>query len=705
MGQVKRVYVEKKQDYAIKAKELLEEVRQYLGLDVENIRVLIRYDVENVSEESYQKALGTVFSEPPVDEVYEEAFPVEEGETAFSVEFLPGQFDQRADSAQQCLKLLNESEEPVIRSATTYVVKGTLSEDEMGQIKDYCINPVDSRESSEEKPDTLVMEFEEPEDVKIVEGFRGMGEQPFKELYDSLNLAMTFKDFLHIQKYFKEEEQRDPSMTEIRVLDTYWSCLLYTSYYSFLYEPYMAAEKYPELKTADLAYWSKTYTLANNPKEVISYSVPLRLSDGTVYGVLGIELSTDYLKKLISFNELSENKNSAYILGVQDGGKGNQLQNVMVSGPAYNMYMKQSKSINLVASKDYDNAFTIGGSDADLLCSNVHYINLYNTNTPFADQKWALIGVVPTDQLFSFSNKFNKTLVIVVTALFIASIIGVLVISILITRPVISLASDVKNSNPSEPIALRRTGVKELDELGGSFEKLSSDVFQASRKFAQILRMASIKIGGFEIDWNENQLFMTEDFFRVFRSEKIRKNMSIEEFTENMEMFRRYVSRKNEQDHIYIFEIPDKEDLFWVRLSIRYEEDKIVGLAEDITKETLELKKMEYERDYDLLTNILNRRAFNARLEQLFQKGKDVLGTAALMMIDLDNLKFLNDSYGHDFGDKYIQKTAAGLKKYTPKESVAVSYTHLFNILIFLILHCLFNSFFGIGFFVYRGKT
>ena len=120
--------------------------------------------------------------------------------------------------------------------------------------------------------------------------------------------------------------------------------------------------------------------------------------------------------------------------------------------------------------------------------------------------------------------------------------------------------------------------------------------------------------------------------------------MSIEEFTENMEMFRRYVSRKNEQDHIYIFEIPDREDLFWVRLSIRYEEDKIVGLAEDITKETLEFKKMEYERDYDLLTNILNRRAFNARLEQLFQKGKDVLGTAALMMIDLDNLKFLNDS-------------------------------------------------------------
>ena len=443
-----------------------------------------------------------------------------------------------------------------------------------------------------------------------------------------------------------------------------------TAYYPFLYEPYMAAKKYPELKTTDLGYWSQTYTLANNPKEVISYSVPLRLSDGTVYGVLGIELSTDYLKKLISFNELSENKNSAYVLGVKNGGEGRNLQNVMVSGPAYSMYMKQSRSMELTASGDYDNAYTISGSDADLLCSNIHYLNLYNTNTPFADQKWALIGVVPTDQLFAFSNKFNRTFVIVVAALFIASIIGVLVISILITRPVISLASDVKNSNPSQPIVLSKTGIKELDELGGSFEKLSFDVFEASRKFAQILRMASIKIGGFEIDRNENQIFMTEDFFQVFGCDRTWKNMSIAEFTKHIERFRPYVSKRNEQDNIYIFEIPADNDLIWVRLSIQFEEDKIVGLAEDITKETLELKKMEYERDYDLLTNILNRRAFNAKLEQLFMKGESVLKTAALMMIDLDNLKFLNDSYGHDFGDKDIQKTAAGLKKYTPKDSV-----------------------------------
>ncbi len=141
MGNVRRVYVEKKKDYAVKAKELLEELRQYLGLSIDDLRILIRYDIEDLSDESYQKALGTVFSEPPVDEVYEEEFPKAEDEVSFSVEYLPGQFDQRADSAEQCVKLLNEEENAIIRSATTYVVKGSLSEDQMKDIKEYCINP------------------------------------------------------------------------------------------------------------------------------------------------------------------------------------------------------------------------------------------------------------------------------------------------------------------------------------------------------------------------------------------------------------------------------------------------------------------------------------------------------------------------------------------------------------------------------------
>ena len=224
MGNIRRVYVEKKRDYAVRAKELKEEFADYLSLKtIENVRVLIRYDIENLDEATYKKSLGIVFSEPPVDLLYEENFPLLSDEREFSVEYLPGQFDQRADSAVQCVKLLNKEAEPVIQSATTYVVKGQLTDKEFEEIKAYLINPVDSREALKDKPDTIVQTFPEPSDVKIFEGFITMPEDELCELYSSLNLAMTFKDFLFIRKYFSEEEKRNPSVTEIRMLDTYWS--------------------------------------------------------------------------------------------------------------------------------------------------------------------------------------------------------------------------------------------------------------------------------------------------------------------------------------------------------------------------------------------------------------------------------------------------------------------------------------------------
>ena len=221
---VRRVFVEKKQAFAVKAKELEEEIRSYLGIQtVTGVRVLIRYDVENIGDETFEKACQTVFSEPPVDVLYREEFETAPDASVFGVEFLPGQFDQRADSAVQCVQFLNAAEKPVIRTATVYVIEGNVTAEELFAIKSFCINPVDSRETGMVKPETLVTVFEEPADVKIFDGFKDMTEADLEALYKSLNLAMTFKDFLHIQNYFKKEEHRDPSMTEIRVLDTYWS--------------------------------------------------------------------------------------------------------------------------------------------------------------------------------------------------------------------------------------------------------------------------------------------------------------------------------------------------------------------------------------------------------------------------------------------------------------------------------------------------
>ena len=221
---VRRIYVEKKPEYAVAAKGLAEEIRGFLGLEnVTGVRVLIRYDMEHITESTYEAAKKLVFSEPPVDILYEGTFPRADGAKVFSVEALPGQYDQRADSAEQCVKLLREEETPIIRSATTYVIEGDVSPEQLASIRSLVLNPVDSRLSDGEVPETLEQTFPEPEDVKTFEGFTVMGEPELKSLFDSLNLAMTFADFLYIQEYFRVEEKRDPTVTEIRVLDTYWS--------------------------------------------------------------------------------------------------------------------------------------------------------------------------------------------------------------------------------------------------------------------------------------------------------------------------------------------------------------------------------------------------------------------------------------------------------------------------------------------------
>ncbi len=221
---VRRVFVEKKEAFAVRAKELKEEIKSYLDIQtVTKVRVLIRYDVENITDGTFERACRMVFAEPPVDILYRESFAFRPGAAVFGVEYLPGQFDQRADSAVQCVQFLDASEEPIIRTAVIYVIEGTVTEEELRAIKAFCINPVDSRETDMVKPATLVAAYEEPADVKIFGGFKDMPEDGLRELYGSLGLAMTFKDFLHIQNYFRDEEKRDPSMTEIRVLDTYWS--------------------------------------------------------------------------------------------------------------------------------------------------------------------------------------------------------------------------------------------------------------------------------------------------------------------------------------------------------------------------------------------------------------------------------------------------------------------------------------------------
>ncbi len=224
MSEVKRVYVEKKDGYNIEAENILNDFRESFSLDkLEDIRILNRYDISNISDLAFKDACKIILAEAPVDNIYYDKLDIKKGENIFAVEYLPGQYDQRADSAEQCIQILNSRENPQVKTARVFILKGDLSNREIKKIKEYYINPVDSREAKLEKPDKLKIDYNIPEKVDIIDEFINRDEKKLNNMLEELGLAMSIDDLKHTQKYFRDEENRNPTITEIRVLDTYWS--------------------------------------------------------------------------------------------------------------------------------------------------------------------------------------------------------------------------------------------------------------------------------------------------------------------------------------------------------------------------------------------------------------------------------------------------------------------------------------------------
>lgn len=190
---------------------------------VEDLRYIVRYDLEGLTKEEYDKAKTIVLSEPNADVIYEETLPVEDGWKVFAMEYLPGQYDQRGDSAEQCVQLLTQGERCKVLTARVIALKGNITDEELVKVEEYLINPVESRLASLEKPKTLDMEIPVPENVKRVEGFNGWNDDEMQKYYDSMGFAMTLADLKFCRDYFRDTEHRDPSVTELRVIDTYWS--------------------------------------------------------------------------------------------------------------------------------------------------------------------------------------------------------------------------------------------------------------------------------------------------------------------------------------------------------------------------------------------------------------------------------------------------------------------------------------------------
>lgn len=434
-------------------------------------------------------------------------------------------------------------------------------------------------------------------------------------------------------------------------------------YYPFLYYPYQEAiNNQKEYSVSDLGYWSPTYRLNGDVRDVISYSIPLIDDMGYVYGVLGVEITHEYLNTLLPETEINESGTGSYCLAIGNKGKThydciyNNGTVALKEEPIQIQDKNGDVYLNELAKKE--NTYVA-----------LESLKLYNSNTPYADDNWTLLAMIPNNDLLSFSNNIIYILFLALLLTVCFGVIGSFFISFRISHPITSLLKQMMEEKNSKQFQLKKTNISEIDHLVDSIEELNKNKLDTAYRFSKIIELASVKLAAFEVNLNKKEFFITENYFEVFQQENVdQKNMTIAEFKEKMLDLAKYI-KKTDVDK-YLFHIPKDNDLVFIELTISsFDDTHKIGLAEDITQRILEQNIIEYERDHDALTGLLNRRAFWREMNELFQN-KEKLKVAAFLMIDLDNLKYINDNYGHDSGDTYILRATEAFVKYSPKNTL-----------------------------------
>lgn len=449
----------------------------------------------------------------------------------------------------------------------------------------------------------------------------------------------------------------------------------------FYYKPFKAAEIHKNKTLQDLGYWSRPFRLCPNDIEIITYSIPLIDEEGNPYGVVGLGVTVDYLRGKLKYDELAKDKRGAYLLSIKDL-EIESVQEVISSGPIYRLIV--GRDTTLADKKGYENIYTVKGSkkiDGQVYASQ-QYLNLYNTNTPFEEDQWSLTGFVEQDALFMpIKEVIKSTIISLVISLCFGIIIAYLVGNWFM-EPINKLMKKVVESNPDDPFKLEKTNVLEIDELGLAIETLNNKVLESASKLSQIINMINVPIGAFEYEIGEETAFCTNTLFQILGIKNDVGFNYVE--TTYLENIINEVTRNPERDEQNIFRYKKEDGNYcWVRLIIQGEEDKVLGVIEDVTDEILSKRKIEYERDHDVLTHLLNRRAFEVLVRKKMEEG--LIGHSAFVMWDLDNLKYINDTYGHEYGDLYIQNAASVLNGFSNYNSIVARmsgdefYTFIYN--------------------------
>ncbi|PWJ52338.1 EAL domain-containing protein [Faecalicatena contorta] len=435
--------------------------------------------------------------------------------------------------------------------------------------------------------------------------------------------------------------------------------------YDLLLNPQEQSYKNPNASSlSQLGYWSPPHVLKGDDKLMISYTLPLITSKGQTYGVIGMEITLDYISTLLPAEELMDNKAACYLL-VTKKADNDDYQIIFSSD---NSVVSAVRPFDVQRAEDGTLYFQ--SEDKEKYFLDIEYLQLYDSNGPFESEQWGLAGAVKQKDITEFSTHILSYIAIAIFLTIIIGVSGSALVSFMITRPIHLVSKNMQKLDTHKKLHLPRTNIYEFDQMEISIEKLSRDVIDSATKFTQILNKASIRIAGFEMNLATGTLFITDGFFDIFGENKVSTHsLDIHSFQQQLKAFDIY--KKEESDGYTLYKVPYGERHSYIKLSYSVLEDKrVIGVVEDITKTIQEKQLIEHERDHDLLTGLKNRRAFLRIMPQLFKKGKEHLKKAALVMIDLDNLKYINDKYGHDYGDKYIQTAAECFRKYTPPDTI-----------------------------------
>ena len=425
----------------------------------------------------------------------------------------------------------------------------------------------------------------------------------------------------------------------------------------------LSAENYGRWTTS-------SYCLAGDDRNAIAYSMPLILPDGTVYGVVGVELLTEYLQTKLPFTELDEDKAGTYFIAstadaLTDGVL--TLRKTVTSGEDLVAADAPLGVLNCRRSEDGD-WLELDGKRYYMV---LEPLQVYNRNAPFAGEKWYLAGTMEQSVLLAFSHRAQKALLITMVITLVLSVLGSLLISARLASPINHLYREVVDAQEKKTFPrLSRTAIREVDRFAETITELNKELVTNSTKFLRIMDMASVEIGGYELRTDTGSVFVTDNFFSLLGKPGITgKPLSVRQFEEVLKGIREKTpcARTAEGDELLTIQQPDGVRYIMLRSTI--EGHAKIGLAEDVTATVLERKRIEHERDYDILTGLYNRQAFNRVCTELFA-APERMGVAALMMMDLDNLKHINDTYGHDWGDQYIRRTGQCLRDNTPAGTV-----------------------------------